>query len=139
MKKIFLLGMMMCFLAVVGCKKSTACWYPIDGGHINLDNVSRITSEVQVLLIDDQYNCDTIIDGVISKENINAAISKIKNKQKEYERINYHASIIFDNFTVKLQTMDDKQYFPNGWTSDDDIIKLLKLWLSAKEDVDSML
>lgn len=141
MKKMILFLALMSVLAIVGCKKSTACWYPIDGGHINLDQVKVISSEAELLAWydDNPFKKDTLINGAINKESIKAAIDKIKSNSKDYERINYQAKIIFDNFPVKLQTMDDHQYFPNGWTSNKDLIKLLELWLDAKKDVDSML
>ena len=141
MKKMILFLALMSVLAIVGCKKSTACWYPIDGGHINLDQVKVISSEAELLAWDDDdsYKRDTLMSGVITKENIKAAINKIENSSKSYGHVNYHAEIKFDNFSVKLQTLNDHEYFPNGWTSNKDLIKLLELWLDAKKDVDSML
>ena len=86
MKKAILLTMIIGILALAGCKKSTACWYPIEGGHINLDNVTRISSEARLLLWADEdivknewglkeINKDTLIDGVITESNIEKAIA----------------------------------------------------------------
>ena len=141
MKKVILFVTMVSVLAIVGCKKSTACWYPVDGGNINLDQVKVITSEAFLAAWNDDnpYHRDTLINGVISKENVQKAINKLKNNSKDYGHINYHAEIRFDNFPVKLQTMDDTHYFPRGWSSTEDLVKLLELWLEDKENVDSML
>lgn len=146
MKKIFCLMLAIGILSLVGCKKSASCWYPIDGGYINLDNVSRITSEAQLLLWSDddvkerwgdiEISKDTIIDGVINEANIRNAINKLENSTKAYSHANANAAIIFDNFTVRLENTDD---IPGGWTDNKSLIKLLKMWLEDKKNVDSML
>lgn len=147
MKKAILLTMIIGILALAGCKKSTACWYPIEGGHINLDNVTRISSEARLLLWADEdivknewglkeINKDTLIDGVITESNIEKAIARLKSTTKNYSHANANAAIIFDNFTVKLQDTDD---IPGGWSDNKGLVKLLQMWLDAKKDVDSML
>lgn len=147
MKKTILLTMIIGILALAGCKKSTACWYPIEGGHINLDNVTHISSEARLLLWADEdivknewglkeINKDTLIDGVITESNIEKAIARLKSTTKNYSHANANAAIIFDNFTVKLQDTDD---IPGGWSDNKGLVKLLQMWLDAKKDVDSML
>lgn len=142
MKKWTLLVFMACTLAFVGCKKSTACWYPIDGGHINLDQVKTITSKAELLLWTDKdvsdwkTDKDTIISGVISEENINKAINKLRNSSKNYSHANANAGIVFDNFTVWLQNTDD---IPGGWSSNEDLITLLKMWRDDMARVTDML
>lgn len=147
MKKAILLTMIIGILALAGCKKSTACWYPIEGGHINLDNVTHISSEARLLLWADEdivknewglkeINKDTLIDGVITESNIEKAIARLKSTTKNYSHANANAAIIFDNFTVKLQDTDD---IPGGWSDNKGLVKLLQMWLDAKKDVDSML
>ena len=147
MKKRILLTMIIGILALAGCKKSTACWYPFEGGHINLDNVTRISSEAQLLLWADEdivekgwglkeINKDTLIDGVITESNIEMAIARLKSTTKNYSHANANAAIIFDDLTVKLQDTDD---IPGGWSDNKGLVKLLQMWLDAKKDVDSML
>lgn len=147
MKKAILLTMIIGILALAGCKKSTACWYPIEGGHINLDNVTHISSEARLLLWADEdvvknewgmkeINKDTLINGVITESNIEKAIARLKSTTKNYSHANANAAIIFDNFTVKLQDTDD---IPGGWSDNKGLVKLLQMWLDAKKDVDSML
>ena len=147
MKKIILLTVVIGMLVLTGCKKSTACWYPIEGGHINLDKVTRISSEAQLLIWADEdvvknewgmkeINKDTLINGVITESSIEKAIAKLKSTTKNYSHANANASMIFDGFTVRLQDTDD---IPGGWSDNKSLVKLLQMWLDAKKDVDSML
>jgi hypothetical protein len=146
MKKIIYLSLMIGLLALTGCKKSTACWYPINGGYINIDNVSHITTNAELLVWTEEdvsskwdgvhINKDTLISDVITEATIEAAIQKLKKATKTYTKANANASIFFDNFNL---TLPDTDGIPNGWQNNESLIKLLKMWLDAKKDVDSML
>ncbi len=140
MKNIWLLffSIAFCGLLLVGCKeKSSSAWYPVEGGYINLENVNRITSEASMILrVDEDWadEGDTIIYGKITSENINGAIQKLKDAKKNYTKGSFGASINFDNFTVRLNSVEDI-----SWENNKDLIELLKMWLNSMDDVSSRL
>ena len=131
-------------LALIGCKKTSSAWYPISGGYINLDNVGRITSQASMLLWADEdekrtyYGVeiakDTILAGPITEESVDSAIQKLKDSKKKYSRGNFNAAIVFDDFPVSLQDVDDI-----SWSENKDLIQLLKMWEAAMDDVNSRL
>ena len=73
-------------LALAGCKKSTACWYPFEGGHINLDNVTRISSEAQLLLWADEDIVEKQITGQMSIEEVLQEWERVKAEAAEEKR-----------------------------------------------------
>lgn len=144
MKKAILSILAICSVALVGCKTSTACWYPIDGGAINIDQVKIIQSNAQLLLwTDNDKNSygrvthkDTLINGRITEQAIENAILKLRNSPKNYTHANASAAILFDDFTVNLPSTDD---IPDGWKNNQSLVDLLEIWLNAMDDVNSML
>lgn len=131
-------------LAFVGCKKSASAWYPISGGYINLDNVGRITSQASMLLWSDEdkketyygfkIEKDTILDGPITEEGIDNAIKKLTESKKKYSHGNFSAAILLDDFTVRLQDIDDI-----SWNENKDLVQLLKMWQKSMDDLGSRL
>ena len=118
---------------LMGCARCESHWYPVVGGCINLNHVTRITTKFSMTLIekadDGVLGRKEIIaeDELITAENIEKAKKKIASLPSTFNNITYDACIVFriDNkdVDVHLGRLDD-------WTNNASLCSLLDSWLA---------
>ena len=131
--KIFSLSLVaMCaVLFLCGCGNNDGVWYPIEGGFINLKNVTSIRTYFSLeLLKSSKDNKGPSCEGVISKENIDKARKLVENI--DFDSVEYTAYIMFDNQRIKLQEM-------KKFRNKEDVLDMLDAWLDSVEELEDFI
>ena len=116
----------------VGCSKKPNGWYPIEGGYINLKNVKTITTCAQIMDAINPLWCPIIINGPITRANVEKAKDVIQEKHKKdinIKGLRATAYIEFDGFKVMLDSLPEFESYK-------DIINLLDSWLESVEELE---
>lgn len=141
-------------LLLTGCGAVESNWYPIQGGYINLRQVTNIETKFSMTLKTsekDEDGNELIVrteliaeDELITSDKIKKAKKRIREVTKEFcvagdkkkpalNSISYSAAIVFSyagggTHTVKLQPLED-------WSDNEDLYRLLDAWLSAVKEL----
>lgn len=136
----------------VGCGVIESNWYPVEGGYINLRQVTRITTRFSMSLRaveNDEVKKEEIIaeEDLITSETITKAKNRIRelmsgnraeniskeSPRLEFNRVSYQAAIIFDyagggSCTVNLRELEN-------WSSSADLLGLLDGWQASVDEL----
>lgn len=139
----------------VGCGVMESSWYPVEGGYINLRQVTHITTRFSMALKSvensdgDKVKREEVVaeNELITLESIEKAKKRIRevtdedcaeqssedSPRLEFNRISYQAEIVFNyvgggTHTVKLQKLED-------WRTNSDLLALLDGWLSSVNEL----
>lgn len=141
-------------LLLTGCGAVESNWYPVQGGYINLRQVTHIETKFSMTLKaseKDEDGDDRVVrteliaeDELITSDKIKKAKDRIHEVTKEsyvagdkkkpvLNSISYSAAIVFayaggGTHTVKLQSLED-------WSDNEDLYRLLDTWLSAVKEL----